>query len=274
MPTSHPSHGGTTVTGVGSGGGGLRPDRGRHLCAVAWHDAATDPEPCPFVQASSTRGRRVKSSVGSARRIRDEVSWMTRARGCTGALPSERDCLSWLGLRWLPNCGSGSKTWSMSRPRATDASRAVVLPVPTHWGRSTLLERFAKDVDEGFDPRTVVCVFAARRAGDLALQGAWLPAAVRAATTESSVLRLLGVDTPRGAFGRSLTLADTAGLLGGRVGSLGALVVSLGIDAWASSDSGAASRVFAEVRRSGTASRWLLGSPCAGSRRRRRRRSA
>ncbi len=135
---------------------------------------------------------------------------------------------------------------SVDRPSI--GARCMVVPVRHGWGRTTLLERLASQVN-GDDTLSIARLV---RGGDapegMALQAAWLPGELRDASG-SSAGDVLGVSSSAGRFQRGLSAADAFGVLGGRVGSVAALLVSLGVDVFGSVESREDARALGDVGR-------------------------
>jgi hypothetical protein len=134
--------------------------------------------------------------------------------------------------------------------QASIEARCVVVPVGTGWGRTTLLAALVDHVNTREDIAGLALVLAGSDAPvGLVLQATWLPLALAEAREGDAVSRALGVDTLRGLFDRSLGFADALGLLGGRAGSLGALLLQVGVDAAWGREGTEESRKLAEVGR-------------------------
>ncbi len=130
-------------------------------------------------------------------------------------------------------------------------ARCVVVAVPVRWGRTTVLGRLADHVSAQVDRQALAILVDGSDAPDgLKLQAVWLPDAANMAA-QSDIADVLGVATPSGLFTRSLGTADAVGLLGGRAGSVAALVVALGIDALGHRDARQRAHHLAGVERFG-----------------------
>ena len=110
-------------------------------------------------------------------------------------------------------------------------ARCLVLPVPSGWGRSTLLSRFEQHISQQGSMEARVCrIDGAKAHGSLPVQARWLCQELEEVAGGDRLRRVLGVDTPMGQFDAGVTAADAAGLIGGRPLMLASLVKTLGLN--------------------------------------------
>jgi tetratricopeptide (TPR) repeat protein len=129
-------------------------------------------------------------------------------------------------------------------------ARCVVLPVPSGWGRSTLMSRLERHISQQQITEALVCrIDGGEARGSLPVQARWLCQKLEEVAGADRLRRVLGVDTTTGKFDAGVTAVDAAGLIGGRSLMLANLVKTLGLNALGLREDAEAKQCVKDVER-------------------------